>query len=219
MSTAITTIQVAASTDDARTNNNTWPATANHNATGTNSVIGQYPAGAWTMVGARFLGVPVPQGATIESASVSFQSNSDLSGSLVMAIAAEDVDDAATFGDAHTTYDAYSAKTTAVAEWTVGAWTTGNWFQSADISTVIQEIVDREGWASGNDIVLLFYAKNSSQSGYRRPRLYDYAGNASGPKLDITYSADAAGPPAMRRYGGVPGCAFIQHNNPPIKWG
>lgn len=140
------------------------------------------------MLGARFLNVPVPQGATIDSASISLYAHAAESSSIVFAIAAEDVDDSVTFSGTHDPYMAWQVKTTAVVEWTPGAWSADTWYESADIASVIQEIVDRDGWASGNSLVLLVYAKDDTQAGYRPARMYDYAGNVYGPILNITYS-------------------------------
>lgn len=140
------------------------------------------------MLGARFLNVPVPQGATIDSASISLYAQAAESSSIVFAIAAEDVDDSVTFSGTHDPYMAWQVKTTAIVEWTPGAWSADTWYESADIASVIQEIVDRDGWASGNSLVLLVYAKDDTQAGYRPARMYDYAGNVSGPILNITYS-------------------------------
>lgn len=219
MSTAITTIQVAASTDDDRTNDGTWPATSNHSVTGTNSVIGQYPATYWTMVAVRFLSVPVAQGATIESASLSFMAHANYADdSVIFQVAGEDVDSAATFGDTHTAYNAYQASTQSVVDWVPGAWIAGSWYTTGNLDAIVQEIVSRDNWASGNNMAFTVYAKNDQQTGYRRVRMWDYTGNASGAKLDITY-ASAAGQPAIRRLGGVADCSPIQHRNPSIAWG
>lgn len=188
MSTAITTIQVAASTDDARNWGYDWPGDGNYSATGTFTYIGNV-TDAWYLSALRFLSVPVPQGATIESAKITLCAHADETSSVNFRIAGEDVDDAATFGSGHQPYAVYGAKTTANVVWTPGNWTAGSWYESPDIKTIIQELVDRAGWASGADMAFVLYASSNAETAYRRFRTYDYTGNASGAKLDITYTA------------------------------
>ena len=48
--------------------------------------------------------------------------------------------------------------TIAVVKWSVPDWTAKDErFQTPDISSIIQEIVNQDGWASGNAIVLTIY--------------------------------------------------------------
>ena len=112
------------------------------------------------IVGIRFVDVGIPAGAAITSASVRFQ--------------ADDVDDAEHVGDAYVIIDGELSpnpgtfedtlnnitgrtRTTAQVPWGPAHWATkGEQYLTSDISSVIQEIVDQDGWASGNALVLIF---------------------------------------------------------------
>lgn len=170
---------VAASSDDAR-----------QVSGGTMELTGGYPNtnGSAVWVGFRFTNVTIPQGSTINSASIilAILANDDPD----LDIYGNDVDDAATF-----TSTAYNisdrALTTAKVNWTasnIGAYATKS---SPDIASIIQEIVDRAGWASGNDIVILF---DSLSSSYINFKAYDSGeGSSAYPKITIDYTEPAGG--------------------------
>jgi len=111
-------------------------------------------------------------------------------------ISAEDVDDAATFSSDSSAFDArWAARTTARVDWdNIGAWTLNTDYNSPDIKTVIQEIVDRAGWASGNDIVIFWddFDDRSTHNTSRWRLAYSYTTPASAPKLYIEWTIPAA---------------------------
>lgn len=98
--------------------------------------------------------VIIPQGATIVTAYVRMRLFAVVPGTLDVDMYMEDADQ----GTIPTGASDAEAKTltTATARYTqtltgADAWWT--WFQHTDISTVLQEIVDRAGWANGNDML------------------------------------------------------------------
>lgn len=102
--------------------------------------------------GLRFQNVAVPQGATILSAEIQLTANTTNTGDNTSSIFGEDADDAAQY-----TSDASNISgrtyTTASASWVIGDWAgndRGGAQLTPDISAIVQEIVDRAGWASGN---------------------------------------------------------------------
>jgi len=199
-------LQVSASTNDAFNRGGIHPGTGSYSATGANNNIGANSF-FFFLVGARFTNVTIPQGSTITAASLQVCANANDSTQLDVTIAAENADSPGAFaGTTHEPYQAYNSKTTATVRWNVGtaSWTAGSWYASADLTSVIQEIVNRAGWASGNAIVLVVYNTSTSLPGgnqFRVIRMWDYAGNASGMKLGITYTPPAAKvPAAMRSY-------------------
>ncbi|MBU4343653.1 MAG: hypothetical protein KJ902_06050 [Candidatus Omnitrophica bacterium] len=101
----------------------------------------------------RFDGVAVPQGATISSATLTIESYG-LTGSSTpeLRIYGCDEDDSARM-TAHANYTA-KPRTTAYVTWDTTRYF-GQSNISPDIKTIIQEIVDRGGWSSGNAIQLL----------------------------------------------------------------
>jgi hypothetical protein len=94
-------------------------------------------------VGIRFTGVSVPPGATILDAYIQFQADETHSSTASLTLEAE----------------AAEPRTTAFVPWSPVPWLTvgeaGPDQQTSDLSPVIQEIVDRPGWSSGNALAIL----------------------------------------------------------------
>ena len=113
------------------------------------------PAVGDQLVGMRFSSVPIPAGATIVSAFLEFAADETSSEATTVEIAGEDADNPGTFTSA---VGDISSRTQTAAEvlWSPGAWdAVGGTHQSPDISRVVQEIVDRDGWASGNAMAFI----------------------------------------------------------------
>jgi hypothetical protein len=194
--------QVGGSTDDAQNSGSTWPGTGNYTATGMTLQLG-VTGTAFYLVGVRFTDVNIPQGATINAADIQLCANGNSSQQLNVTLAAENVDNAATFSSGHQPKDAYASATSAQVVWNIGTapWSAGSWYTSVDISSVIQEIVNLAGWASGGALnVLLWNTGKSLTIQTRTIRSWDYSGHASGPKLDITYTPSVKIPVFMAQY-------------------
>jgi len=145
-------------------------------------------------VGMRFQTIPIPQGATIDSASVAIQTDRDSLYAIDLYIHAEDVDSGATWAAAHTPADGYGNRTTAKTRWTTAAaWTLGSWYQSPDIGAVVEEVVGRPGWALNADLNLLITNVAVTLPGTNMWRRFDtYEGGAGG-KFNCSYTEAAAG--------------------------
>ena len=143
--------------------------------------------------GMRFTNIAIPRGATISSAYLRFRCNSSESGTTVNTkISAEDVDDAPTFADSASEFvNRYNNHTAAMVNWdNIPAWAAGIDYDSPEIKTVIQEVVDRAGWASGNDMVLFWedYDNRSTFNNDAWRWAYSYDGSTTyAPKLVIEY--------------------------------
>lgn len=142
-------------------------------------------AGSGRNPGWRFQGVAVPNsGDSIDLAT--FKINCSLvtgaGGSGTMY--GYDADDAAAFSG--TNRPSVLAKTTASASWSPS--TTGQ--KTVDVTSVVQEIVDRVGWSSGNDISL-FALEASSAGNYSAFYIYFSSGNHG--RLEIDYTAGGGG--------------------------
>ena len=172
-------VRVASGNDDAeeRVSNGTV------NLTSTDlELISDGATAQW--VGLRFTNVTVPGGATISSAYVQFQVDETDTGATSLTIQGQAIDDAPTF--TNTSNDISSrGRTTASASWTPAAWNTvgeaGPEQRTPDIKSIIQEIVDRPGWTSGSDIVIIF-----AGSGERTAESYNGSASAA-PLLHIEY--------------------------------
>ena len=139
----------------------------------------------YQVIGIRFEDIAIPQGATITSAYVQFQVDETSTGEANLLIEADAADSAAVFTS--TAWDISSREpTTANVSWTPDDWPTvgeaGVFQQTPDISLIIQEIVERSGWAEGNAIALII-----TGSGKRVAESYN--GNANGaPRLYVEYT-------------------------------
>ena len=148
-------------------------------------------ASARSNAGTRFSGVTIPAGAIISSNTyidVVFPASSRDSPKLD--ILGEDADNAVAFD---TDGDVTSrARTAASVAWDGSNLGSGSFVNSPSITTVIQEIVDRGGWSSGNAIVILSDGRNASvsESGTRYTP-YDSV-SASATKLHVEYSIPGA---------------------------
>ncbi len=145
--------------------------------------------------GFRFDGFAIPDGATIVSASLQFTiESSSPGGSPSNRIVGEAADDAPTFVEA-TNNITNRATTSASVIWNYPPWPgmgSGPAEQSPDLSLIIQEIVDRLGWSSGNALVLIF----EPNSGDDKRLAWTFDGSsADAAVLDIEYSV--GGLPAL----------------------
>jgi len=101
----------------------------------------------------RFQNVTIVQGATILTAILRLRAQSSTGAAWNTFIEGEDNDDASSIPVDFDWHDA-RPRTTARVVWTPAAWVATTIYSSPDISAVIQEIIDRPGWVSGNNIIL-----------------------------------------------------------------
>ena len=151
------------------------------------------------LVGMRFPALDIPRGARLQDAWLQFQADGSTSAATSLVIRAEASDDAPTF--TRTRRDLSDRKLgTASVSWTPPAWTSGAQDEaqrSPSLVNVVQEVVDREGWAPGNDLVLMI-----AGSGLRRAESYDGI-PAAAPLLHVEYETEGGDPP-----GPPPGCGM-----------
>ncbi len=129
-------------------------------------------------VGIRFVNVEIPQGAAIASAFVQFQAAAGVNtGAVDLTIRGEDTDHASPFG--LLLFNISSRSTTSqFVSWSPPDWNSvgvaGVDQRTPDLSAVLQEIVDRSGWQSGNAMVLIF-----TGTGTRSAEAFDGNGSAA----------------------------------------
>lgn len=105
-------------------------------------------------VGLRFRNLSIPQGATISYAYFSFVADDSDSGYSWLRIFGEDHNDAKNF-DEEDFEITDRPLTDAFADWVPSAWSEGVEYFSSPVTDIVQEIVDRPGWNSGNDLALI----------------------------------------------------------------
>jgi hypothetical protein len=146
------------------------------------------------LVGIRFQGVTVPQGATITNAYIQFQADQVTTGSVIVDITGIDVDDAAQFtSTAYNISDRIdgdiSDGTTATSTWSIADWNTigdnGVDQRTPNISAIVKELIDRSGWSFGNDMAFVF-SPNSGSPNFREPEDGDNASDKL--ELHIEYT-------------------------------
>jgi len=145
--------------------------------------------------GIRFPSVTVPQGATITSATITLHAER-FSGTITNVHAiqkGDDVDDAAAWSS--TSRPSQITPTTASGvDWDPTAWTSNAAYVLPAITDIVQEIVSRAGWASGNAMRFAILDDGSSASAYARGWEYgDGGGETYNPKLTIEYTEGGAG--------------------------
>lgn len=127
--------------------------TTNIFLTGQAAQVGDHDATYYDLEsGFRFQAIGIPQGATITSAYFEGEAFSYIGAYTAIIVMGQDADDTITFSNA-ADYTG-RARTTATVGWTPTTWVTDTRYNSSDIKTIIQEIVDRGGWVSGNDMVI-----------------------------------------------------------------
>ncbi|MGM7669459.1 S-layer homology domain-containing protein [Microbacterium sp. A93] len=145
-------------------------------------------------VGLRYADLQIPAGSEILSARVQF--TTDEADKNVdpfnVAIAAEATDDSAAFSDEAGNLTSRTL-TGAAAEWSgIPAWDieheSGTAQRTADLSPVLQEVVDREGWAAGNALSLLLTGEGQRSAESRDGE------EEMAPELWVTYRKAGAEP-------------------------
>lgn len=149
--TAITEERVGASTDDAEYVWNTYGTPVRNSVVSTLMYMCQ-KAHNNARVGFRWTTVPIPKGASIDSASFAMRVYSANYDDANFNVHCEDADDAATFST--TNHPATRTLTTAFTPWVAQGIGTG-FKTSPDISSAVQEVVDRPGWDQNNSVVVI----------------------------------------------------------------
>ncbi|MFC1600595.1 RHS repeat domain-containing protein, partial [Patescibacteria group bacterium] len=148
-------------------------------------------------VGVRFNSINIPQGAIIQSAYVQFAVDETRNEDPInLTIHGDDSDNASTFSTS-TNNITNRSKTSSSVSWSPPSWTTlgeaGSDQETSDIRLIIQEIVDRPGWNSGNSLALIIsgtgrrVAESYNGSSSKAPLLHiEYGGGAPQPTSTIT---------------------------------
>ena len=163
------------------------------------------------MLGLRFAGVTVPQGSTIKDAFIdlrSAQSNSDTTEVFIVGQNIGNASPLASFGN-----DISSREPTPDAvnvEWDFPPFTSNNQKKtSPNIKTIVQEIVNRADWSTGNAMFFRLQHENGSALGgmqgannaaFRRIRTSEHGNSSRHPKLRIeteSSGAEVPGDPQM----------------------
>lgn len=144
-------------------------------------------------IGVRFNGINVPQGAEISSAVLRFRTKNSKSGSAKIKINAQDIDDALTFSRTQNDLSSRSMTTKAVT-WTLSNWSKNQDYDTVDVSSLLQAVVGRTGWAAGNSVV--FRLEHMEGSDLQLTSFNDSQSNA--PRLLVSYQTNDYAPAELR---------------------
>ena len=202
MSTTTTTFTVAASADDGRVSKATSSSTIPTSGWGSPSnssssvTVGSQDNESWPNYWTHYLGffrfqnITIAQGATIASAYFKPYQSSYASTPLVLHGIDADNASAPSAGSEL----AASNFTSANINFTPSVGSAQK--TSPDIKTIIQEIVNRSGWSSGNAMMLAVVTSAASYAGQYswQARSYDYSSASEAAQLVIEYSSGSSTP-------------------------
>jgi hypothetical protein len=152
---------------------------------------GSLPIGWWSSLGFYLWhlweSVPIPAGATITTAymSVKAYATQDEAGNIATNVYFNNVDSASNPASNKTAYDAKAVTAGVAWDVTSTTWTKATWYNSPELKTILQTVIDRAGWASGNNLMILW--KDDGSASYKAIDHYDVAA-ANAPKLHIEYT-------------------------------
>lgn len=116
------------------------------------------------LIGMRFNQLPIPRGSTILSAAIQFQVDEATTEATSLMLHGQAVDNAPSFTPTVDDLSTRSLTASSVA-WNPPAWNqigqAGPEQRTPDLSSIVQEIVNRSGWQSGNSMV--FFVSGSGQ--------------------------------------------------------
>ncbi len=159
------------------------------------------PGSGNQVIGVRFNNITIPKNAIITNAELVFQVDESGSGSVSVDIHGQNSDNAPTFS--YTTNNISSrTKTSASTSWDdVPNFDIGNSVRSPNVKGIVQEIVNRGGWSSGNSMVFIIANKSGSTSDYNNRRIFESRDGSKAPKIRITYISGSSGISATQTVG------------------
>lgn len=164
------------------------------------------------IVGLRFLDLAVPKGADVTNAYIEFVCDDTEKGSLpVSLVIAGELSPDAPIITASTDYT-LKPTTAAKSTWNPVNWTSeGQVDRTPDISAVLQEIVNQNGWLSGNSILLIISDDPDNPSlGFRDAESFDGTSSRA-PLLHIEFTGEFATNPN-------PADKAVDVNLPLLQW-
>lgn len=162
--------------------------------------------------GMRWLNITIPKGAIITVAYLRLHCSTSYAGTVVRSkIRGELSPNPATFSDL-TDFDG-RPRTLTTMEWNgIPAWSLDTYYNSLEIKDIIQEIIDQDGWASGNALVLFWDDFDDLSDHNANCRRYGGAWDSTTrnpPRLHIEYTVEGPPPEYIPRHSGTVGVLMI----------
>lgn len=148
-------------------------------------------------VGLRFANLDIPMGADVTKSfivvSCHYPDNPGYGTSNIfdVDIYGEDADNSITFSGS--SYPSLRTRTTASVGWLeTSVWYDYSYYQTPEVSTIVQEVVDRAGWSAGNAMSFIIKDYASTTRSYRKIRSID-SDPSHAAKLYVEYENTAPG--------------------------
>jgi len=129
-------------------------------------------------IGLRFTGVNIPQGALISEAQLQFTVDTTTTEATSLTIQAQASDNAPAFTSTSNNISS-RVKTTAAVTWTPAEWNvrelSGPDQRTPDLAPVLQEVIDRPGWDSGNALAIIITGTGQRIADAYEDNVYDAA--------------------------------------------
>jgi hypothetical protein len=173
---------VAASADDAQQSGTT--------VTINGTTIGASLDASTEYVGMRFTNITIPPGSTITSAAMGVVPSGTGEDEPNVLIWLEDADDCAAFttGASNITTRAATTATVAWSSTDLGA-SGSSYHDTPSLVTPLQEVVDRAGWASGNDLCVIIQGGQGAATRDLTIEAQDLGPNTNPPRISIGWTA------------------------------
>lgn len=138
------------------------------------------------LVGMIFRNLNIPQGATITSAYIQFTTDETNSGTTNLIIRGQATNNASAFTTTNGNISSRALTNASVVWNNITAWNSvgqaGSGQRTPDLSNIVQEIVNRSGWAAGNAMAMII-----NGTGERTAEAYDGT-SSSAPLLVVNYT-------------------------------
>ena len=143
----------------------------------------------YSAIGIRISNITIPQGAIVTSAYLEFEADEPQNVATSLTINAEAIGNALSIPTAAYALSS-KLRTGATVSWAnIPAWTQGNTYESADISPVVQEIINRNDWSANNAMTFIIEG-----TGTRTAKSFE---GTVAPKLIINYQTIDPNPVAV----------------------
>ncbi len=175
-------------------------------------VYDSYNSNGYQKIGLRFRAVQLPKNATITNAYLQFTADESNSASSELEISLHNSTNSEAFSSSNnvSSRSAFASKVT----WKPSSWSSnqnGNAQRSPNLKNMVQSLVNKSGWSSGNNISFIVKGKGNSLNSTSAKRVADsYEGGASkAARLVVEYTTGSA-----RSKVGVIQPSFKIHPNP-----
>ena len=176
-------VRIQSSSDDAEERNSDGDVVTNDTAL---ELVDDVEDRGVQTVGLRFTGIDIPQGASITNAYIEFTVSATDSAATSLTIEGEAADDSVTFAASSNDISGRTPTTNSIVWNPVPAWNTVDATkQTPDLTTIVQEIIDRDGWVDNNALSFII-----TGSGERTAYSYD-GDTAKAPLLHIELEVTA----------------------------